>query len=93
MKVVKKPLVLNAWKTFETQAGKGDDIAYDSDTPDWVFERWAQDNIMFSENHVLVNTLEGPIKYPYGYVIIEGAFGEVYGIDPRVFEETYDIVK
>ena len=92
MKVVKKPLVLDAWETFETYGWRHENLP-DRDFPSWIHEAWESGIIKFHEDNIEINTMEGVIKYPYGYIIIKGIKGELYGIDSEVFEDTYDIVK
>lgn len=86
MKVRKKPIIVDAYVLDKWN------LHLAVDTPDWVEDAFRSDLLeQFSET-VKVSTLEGYIHYPYGYVLIKGAKGELYGIHPDVFKETYEVL-
>lgn len=91
MKAIKKPVFVDVYKTPESMVESARiDI---NEVPAWVRQAWRAGIIRFYWHEIRVETLEGPMDYPYGYVLIKGVDGEIYGCDPEIFEKTYDIVE
>lgn len=51
---------------------------------------WDEYEAVVKADGLKIFTLEGPIIYPIGYVIIKGVRGEFYGCAPDIFEATYE---
>lgn len=60
------------------------------EAPGWLVNAFANGEIKDNSNHLIINTLEGPMICKYGYWIIKGVRGELYGCRTDVFEETYE---
>lgn len=91
MKARKKPILVGVYKTPDKMSESTIIDIYE--VPAWVRQAWHKDIIRFNWDEIRVETLEGPIDYPYGYVLIRGVDGEIYGCDPDIFEKTYEIVE
>jgi len=70
------------------------DIFEDQITDSWfdkggfvAFKRQAREPFELADEPGVVNTLEGPVRYPTGYYIMTGPKGERYPISPERFKE------
>lgn len=87
-KAVKKPIVIN-WFKYE---------ANPFNMEKWInsFGDIVNDHFIFEDNNIYkmkVKTLEGSsYDVPVNYIIIRGIKGEYYPCDPKIFQESYDIV-
>lgn len=81
----KKPVVVDGYKTNRNHTIQ--------DMPEWVIEAMGEDVIMFPPdlNGIEVLTVDGRMYYAYGYVLIKGVYGEIYGVDPDIFKKTYEV--
>ena len=72
-----------------------------SEWPDWLHTAWqlSSDEVgsVYPENYVsdgkdplMVQTLEGPIRIPFGSWIIRGVAGELYPCRDDIFRATYE---
>ena len=66
------------------------DIFEDQITDSWfdkggfvAFKRQAREPFELADEPGVVNTLEGPVRYPAGYYIMTGPKGERYPISPE----------
>ena len=89
MKVIKKPLIVDAWQL--------DSDEY-MDIPDWVFDAMMRRNLSCVKqvNNVArwtVHTLEGDAISHDGDYLIKGAYGELYPCKREIFEDTYEVLK
>lgn len=50
---------------------------------------WEQYEDLVARDGLKLYTLEGPIIYKIGTMVIKGVRGEFYGCDPDIFDETY----
>jgi hypothetical protein len=94
----KKPVVIEAFQM--TQQRRADN----SEWPNWLHAAWNEDHdkrgAVFPENfpksdgtdHLMVMTLEGPLRIDWGDWIIKGVQGELYPCKPDIFDLTYDAV-
>lgn len=87
MKVVKKPIVVEAVRWFgdiesleEIEKLKGSEFTQEEKLQFLLHEQ------------VLIPTLEGPLTANLGDYVVKGVRGELYPVKPDIFEETYDIV-
>lgn len=88
MKVRKKPVIVEAWKL------NGDDIEIIEVPPLWVMEAGQAG---FLKRHFggiwEISTLEGSMFARDGDYIIKGVQGELYPIQKKIFEETYEVLQ
>lgn len=82
MKYVKKPVVIEAWKTGS-----------DEPVPDWLHEAFDTAKVISCEDLYYVETLEGVMTCNDGDYIIRGVRGELYPCKEDVFNETYSKIK
>jgi len=65
-------------------------------TDDWfndgfqAYKRPAKERYEITKEPGIVQTLEGPVKYPAGYYIMTGPKGEQYPISPETFDKLKD---
>ena len=52
----------------------------------------AVENIIFVDNNLYIETLEGNMKVSVGDYIIKGIAGEFYPCKPNIFKKTYETV-
>ena len=52
----------------------------------------ATENLIFNNNDLFIETLEGNMKVSVGDYIIKGVEGEFYPCKPNIFKETYETV-
>lgn len=90
----KKPVVIEAMRWIGTAIEASPVI-------DWVLSQggtaryhdeetaWGGD-VVHSEEHIAINTLEGTVKASAGDWIIRGVAGEFYPCKPDIFGQTYE---
>lgn len=84
MKYVKKPIVVEAWKTGS-----------DEYMPDWLKDAFDREEICcrLDENDniimYIIDTLEGTMTCGVGDYIIRGVHGEIYPCKCDIFKESY----
>lgn len=61
--------------------------------PQWLVDNCALGIVRYSEEGMIVSTLEGDMLCPWGSYIVCGVKGELYPCRRDVFEETYEPVK
>ena len=66
--------------------------------PEWVRDAYEAGTIVhevgtsvFAADHIVVRTLEGPMRASRGDMLIRGVKGELYPCKPDVFALTYDL--
>lgn len=84
-------------KPVEIEAEKISDLIDDAQKnfnslPDWVKAEYDKGNLLFSKNHVVVQTLEGSMVGQKNDFLIQGVKGEIYPCKPDIFAETYEAV-
>lgn len=85
MKVRKKPIVVDAWQY------KGTPIS--NEWPEWIREAYAKGIIYESATYQLtIETKEGKLAVPRGWIVIKGVRGVIYPCDPDIFFDTYEPV-
>lgn len=83
MKYVKKPVVVEAWKT-----GSDEPIPY------WLQEAFDTAKVVRrSDDIYVIDTLEGTMTCGIGDYIIRGIHGELYPCKGDIFHETYSKIK
>ncbi|MDF1685319.1 MAG: hypothetical protein P1U50_00905 [Parvibaculaceae bacterium] len=82
MKFRKKPIVINAWQTPESDGQPCEDLA----------EIVRDNNWDYDDCGVVIPTLEGEMLASPGDWIIQGVSGEYYPCKPEIFAATYEAV-
>lgn len=90
MYYVKKPIPVMAVKIPEDF---NQDTWLRDDAPQWLVDAFVTGKIENNNRHLVINTLEGPMICKYGYWIIRGVRGELYGCRADIFEDTYESYK
>lgn len=101
MKAQKKPVIVDCFVMDWS-------VAHDIDKwPSWLREayvpfseaagviQWAYSGERSDRfgNHLVINTLEGPMKVTMGDVIVKGVKGELYPCKRDIFDETFEVVE
>jgi len=84
MKYRKKPIVIEAFRWTG-----GPDQTED---PEWIIKEIKMGNVYFSDNTMMIKTLEGIMTANSGDWIIQGVNGEIYPCKPDIFGKTYELV-
>lgn len=82
MKYVKKPVVIEAWKTGSDEL-----------VPDWLQEAFDTEKVISHGDSYVIDTLEGAMTCGNGDYIIRGVHGELYPCKGDIFHETYSKIK
>jgi len=85
----KKPIVVEAFQyneSFVDQNGK-------SRVPQWIVNNVCNGTLFFNDGFLYIRTLEGNMHVPIGNYIVMGVRGELYGVEPNIFAETYEEMK
>ena len=86
----KKPVVVNVFPVDKAlQCAKS---CWEG-LPDWLIKEYGKGNVIFANNLISLNTLEGIMKAQSGDLIIQGVNGEIYPCKPDIFEKTYEKVE
>lgn len=83
----KKPIVIEAYQYHADQ-----DHSTTTEYPRWLLEAITYDKVRFDGEHLIIDTLEGPLAVASGDWIIRGIKGELYPCKPDIFEATYEPV-
>ena len=86
MYYIKKPLPVAAVKIPEDY----NEEWLRAKAPQWLIDAFLTKSIKNNDSFLTIETLEGPMICKYGYWIIKGVRGELYGCRPDIFEETYE---
>jgi hypothetical protein len=92
MKIMKKPIVVDAWLIDTAE------LQFHGDVLDWVHDEYQANNgrlavVSDGQKMVLrIRTLEGTMTAHDGDVLVKGVDGELYSIKREIFEKTYDVV-
>ena len=88
MKVRKKPVVVEAWKL------SGDDIEIIEVPPMWVMDAGQAGVLKRHFGGIWeISTPEGSMFARDGDYIIKGVHSELYPIQKKIFEETYEVLQ
>jgi hypothetical protein len=61
--------------------------------PEWIRKLVDEETIVFADDVIFIETLEGTMRAEPTDYIIHGVNGEVYPCKPDIFEKTYDPVE
>ena len=87
MKFRKKPVVIEAWQSFN-DCGEHTTLY-----PAWIMDALISGVIYAKEEETYIKTLEGDHHVSDGDWIIKGVKGEIYPCKPDIFEATYEPVE
>ena len=81
MKVMKKPIALDAWDpTGEVP-------------PSWALDAMSKGTISMDGETMTIKSMEGTHVPTPGAIVMKGVRGELYFCDRSIFEQTYDIIE
>jgi hypothetical protein len=86
----KKPVVINAWLTRDLMELYAEDDR--GNFPTQISTAWLEGKLLFTNTHMLVNTLEGDMRSEPDDYLICGVQGELYPCKPDIFKATYERV-
>ena len=86
MRYIKRPIPVEAIQTPLTIPTSKEYFKWYQNAPAWLHEH----DIWFTEEGLVIPTLEGDMNCYWGNYIICGIRGEIYPCDKEVFEESYD---
>lgn len=86
MRVIKKPIIVDAWQLDVTEI----DFA-----PVWARKAFVREDITWDNDAYCwkIKTLEGRMTAYENDYLIRGVRGELYPCERTIFEETYEIVE
>ena len=88
-KVRKKPVEVEAIRTSDLISLAKNNW---NELPEEIISAYDNGDIVFCDNHILINTLEGRHKSDFNDWVIKGIRGELYPCKPYIFEKTYDLI-
>ena len=57
--------------------------------PQWIVDDYNTGNIIFADNYISINTLEGTMVAEFTDIVIRGIKGEIYPCKLEIFNESY----
>jgi hypothetical protein len=88
----KKPVEIEAEEVHDLMVIRKLSGAFRTPLPDWVRNEMACGNLIFQEDHLEVQTLEGTMRAGKTDYLIRGVAGEIYPVRRDIFESTYERV-
>ena len=92
MKYVKRPIPVEAVHLPSTITCLSDWYQWlyvSSPLPHWFIDAYYDYTLEYTDDGLLVNTLEGKLLCRWGNVIIRGIAGEIYPCQYDIFQKTY----
>jgi hypothetical protein len=89
MKFRKRPVVVEAepiWLLIDFARNNWKGL------PEWVQNGYDEGKILFKNDGISIQTLEGTMFGPSSHLLIQGVEGELYACEPNIFVKTYEPV-
>lgn len=90
MKYRKKPVVIDAVGATALLFNAANQW---NKLPTWIVKAYDLGNILFLNDSIKIETLEGTMTASRGDYVIHGIKGEIYPCKPDIFEATYEVAE
>lgn len=92
MKYIKNPIPIEAIRLPKSVTCLSDWYQWlyaSAPMPEWFLHAYYNDGLEFTDDGLMVKTLEGKVLCRWGNIIIHGVAGEIYPCQYEIFKQTY----